>query len=264
MGKARVYEDRFPLKLTVPEGETKEIILKLRAFKEGLKPSDVVTYKYVIQRGWIIPGGTYATKPEGYVIHGKTMGAKENSIYGVIFNPRKVFTKVEKEIVAEVGSTFSITMESNKVNGKSALDRCYALIYADWNKNYSFDDNGELLHFIGKENAQTPEVGHFTRIIKVPENAAIGKTRIRVKYSQVGNAGNNSKVKHSADENVVNGAVYDFVINIIKLSTGIDNVMANSIQNNDIYTISGIKLNTAKAKLPKGVYIIAGKKVVVR
>ena len=60
------------------------------------------------------------------------------------------------------------------------------------------------------------------------------------------------------------GGVYDFVVNvekaIVNAIEGVSTDKAESV----VYTLEGLKLNKKVAELPKGVYIVNGKKVVIR
>lgn len=49
-----------------------------------------------------------------------------------------------------------------------------------------------------------------------------------------------------------------------KLPTGIDNVTVEDVDNADVYTIEGVRVDSSAAKLQKGVYIVNGKKLIVR
>ena len=60
------------------------------------------------------------------------------------------------------------------------------------------------------------------------------------------------------------GGAYDFVVNIEKpVVNGIDNVSTDKTAA-EVYTLEGIKLNKQVNELPKGIYIVNGKKVVVK
>lgn len=63
--------------------------------------------------------------------------------------------------------------------------------------------------------------------------------------------------------------MHDFGVTIEEVAgpeTGINNttVTNNSNKPAEIYTIDGLRLNTSVDKLTKGIYIINGKKVVIR
>ena len=65
------------------------------------------------------------------------------------------------------------------------------------------------------------------------------------------------------------GSMHDFGVTIEEEAgpeTGITNttVTDNSNKPVEIYTIDGLRLNTSVDKLTKGIYIINGKKVVIR
>ena len=51
-------------------------------------------------------------------------------------------------------------------------------------------------------------------------------------------------------------------IGLNSTSTGIFNVKTTSDKANEIYTISGMKVTQSLSSLPKGIYIVNGKKVV--
>ncbi|MCI7309570.1 MAG: hypothetical protein MR536_01785 [Prevotella sp.] len=72
---------------------------------------------------------------------------------------------------------------------------------------------------------------------------------------------------HSAEDAVDKGGVYDFVVNVeAPVATSIQGVgvASTNVEATDIYTINGVKVNGTLNSLPKGVYVVNGKKIVVR
>lgn len=246
--------------LPVKEGENKKVVLRMKAFKDGLEDSDVATYTYYIQRGWSTPGGkTHPTEQRYVTLITANTDNKTIPVYALFSPSNEVHTICGNEISVSQGDKITLTLKA-----MPAMKYNHATIFADWNCNYSFDDANERLYFVGAENKASEEVANFTRTISVPKDAKVGHTRIRVQYTDAWSNTNKSTLPHKGDEDVVNGKVYDIKLNITP-STGINGVKATEAKRNNsgIYNIMGIKQNMPLNKLPKGVYIVDGKKITI-
>ena len=131
-----------------------------------------------------------------------------------------------------------------------------AIVFVDWNHNYSFDDEGEQLFKVGEESKGNDEVVDFTRSISVPASANVGSTRMRVQFTDAWHKKSEPNHTHSAEDVIDKGGVYDFVVNvekaIVNAIEGVSTDKAESV----VYTLEGLKLNKKVAELPKGVYIV--------
>ncbi|MGP1590896.1 MAG: GEVED domain-containing protein [Prevotella sp.] len=163
----------------------------------------------------------------------------------------------------------------------------------DWDRNGSFEDQQRAFAEVGSTASEAnsswahspyndanyrrkkeKELGHrgvlqHTFKFKVPETAKEGATRFRILCDGDGYAGGippfnlNAKIGYA-------GSMHDFGVKIEKEEespeTGINNttVIDSSNKPVEIYTLDGLRLNSSVDKLTKGIYIINGKKVVIR
>lgn len=250
-----------PFAVLGPEAATTDVVLKAIAVKEGMQASSVITETYTIQKSWSVGRGTIHTTEQRYVTSATTAGAKVNLDYSQTSNPQRVYINTGNAMTVVQGSSFNLTVQST-----DAMKWEHAIIFVDWNKNYSFDDAGEQLMKIGNENASSTEVPNFTRTINVPIDAVIGSTRMRIQFTDAWHNKNVPNHTHTAEDAVDKGGVYDFIVNIeAPETTGIQGVAANQAGErvSEIYTINGVKVAGTVKELPKGIYIVDGKKVVV-
>jgi len=89
------------------------------------------------------------------------------------FNDKYKYFDELSPVEIEKGKQYnlSITLE----NSQSSWAKLQARVWIDWNHDFDFDDEGEEV--FAKDETDTLS---FERIIKVPDNAAIGITRMRV------------------------------------------------------------------------------------
>ena len=118
-----------------------------------------------------------------------------------------------------------------------------------------------------KEKIGNSGVLHYVFTVKVPENAKVGKSRLRVlsdgdgyKVGGVPPFDINGNVGYA-------GSMTDFGINVTKpdnTTTAINNIkdVFKSKDKTNIYTLNGIKINKSFNELPSGIYIVNGKKIV--
>lgn len=254
-----LYTD--PFVVSGPEAATTNVVLKAIAVKEGMQASSVITETYMIQKSWSMGRGTYHPTEQRYVTSAITTGAKIDLDYLQNSNPQRVYINTERAMTVVQGSTFNLTVQST-----DAMKWEHAIIFVDWNKNYSFDDAGEQLMKIGNENASSTEVTNFTRAISVPADAVIGSTRMRIQFTDAWHNKNVPNHTHTAEDAVDKGGVYDFIVNIeAPETTGIQGITVNQTGEgvSQVYTINGVKVAGTVKDLPKGIYIVDGKKVVV-
>ena len=140
----------------------------------------------------------------------------------------------------------------------------HAIVFVDWNHNYSFDDEGEQLFKVGEETKGNDEVVDFTRNITVPANAKVGQSRMRIQFTDAWHKKNEPGHTHSGEDVIEKGGVYDFVVNIEDAVLNNIKMVSTQKDNDVIYTLEGVKLNKKASELPNGIYIINGKKVVIK
>ena len=80
--------------------------------------------------------------------------------------------------VVSAGESYEIILEGNTAGG---FENRFA-VFVDWNQNGLLDDDGEVYQIIQTINGSTGEDGQQAiQSIEVPEGAAVGQTRMRVK-----------------------------------------------------------------------------------
>lgn len=249
-----------PIVLSCPEGENKTYTLKFIAVKDGMLASNVVVATYTIQKSWSQPGCTYHATEERYITSATTTGADINLDYSQNSKPQAVYINTNAEMTVKQGSKFTLQVKSTE-----DMKWCHAIVFVDWNENYSFDDTGEQLFKIGFEKMGFANVCDFSKEITVPTDAVIGKTRMRIQFTDAWHKKDEPGHTHSGDDAIDKGGVYDFVVNILDINTGISNLNAEQAKSNaDVYNVMGVKVGNSLENLPTGLYIQNGKKVVVR
>lgn len=288
-----LYDPASPIVVSVPEFTNGIVTLKAIAYSDELEPSSVASYVYKIQKAWSEPGGTFHTTENRFITEAKTTGAKVDLDYSELNKPEKVYIDTQKELTVEPNSTFELSVKcfkellkdaaTNTWVNRASMRWCHAIIFVDWNRNFSFDDEGEQLYFIGKENAGVDEVGDFVRTITVPEDARPGKTRLRIQYTDAWHKKSEPNHTHSGDDDVDKGRVYDFILNIEKAIVdygininGVDLNSANADNltfadaegyvscDGDTLTLHNFKLNATKGSAEGLVYLKSDKDVVVK
>ncbi|MCR5077479.1 MAG: chitobiase/beta-hexosaminidase C-terminal domain-containing protein [Prevotella sp.] len=201
-----------PITIAGAENAITNVTLKAIAVKEGINSSSVVTENYIIKKSWNPGQGTRHTTEERFVTSATTEDAVENLSFAQADNPNQVYINTGSKMTVEKGSKFKLHVKST-----APMTFEHAIIFVDWNKNYSFDDAGEQLMKIGKENSRDDEVTDFTREISVPETAITGETRMRIQFTDAWHKNNEpADHTHTAEDFVDKGGVYDFIVNIVE------------------------------------------------
>lgn len=248
-----------PVKVGVAEGTTGQVTLKAVSVKEGMEVSGTATATYTIQKVWSIVTGTVHPTEERYITSATTKNAKKDLSFTQNAKPSVVYINTGSAFTVETGSTFDLHVQCTPM-----MKWDHAIVFIDWNHNYSFDDDGEQLFKVGEENKGNDEVVDFTRSIAVPDNAVVGETRMRIQFTDAWHKKTQPGHSHSAEDTIDKGGVYDFVVNVEKgVLNAIGRVNADKAKA-EVFTLQGIKLNKQVNELPKGIYIVDGKKIVVK
>lgn len=248
-----------PVKVSVPEGTTGKVTLKVIAIKDGMQTSDVTTAVYTIQKAWSIVKGTVHPTENRYVTSATTDKAKQNLNFTQTEKPSMVYINTGSTFTVETGTNFDLHVQCS-----ADMKWDHAIVFVDWNHNYSFDDEGEQLFKVGEETKGNDEVVDFTRNITVPANAKVGQTRMRIQFTDAWHKKNEPGHTHSGEDVIEKGGVYDFVVNIEDAVLNNIKMVSTQKDNDVIYTLEGVKLNKKASELPKGIYMINGKKVVIK
>ena len=128
--------------------------------------------------------------------------------------PNSYFSIVSKE------TTLLIAGESFELNATMSVDPSNYVItaYTDWDRNGTYEQEAQA----AQVNASSKS---FVQTISVPETAALGKTRVRIRID--------SSTPSSADASV-SGRIYDFVVYVMGASDRTDCFISVTSSNNDL------------------------------
>ena len=195
------------------------VTVKAIAVKEGMSNSVMASATYTFLSGWEQPTGTIHATENRYVTSATTTDAVENLNYTQSSKPSTVFIDTQAPFTVEAGQTFSL-----RVQCTAQMIWCHAVLFADWNRDYDFNDEGEMITKVGIDsyedtNATLSANGNtmlkdFTVNITVPADAKIAETRLRIQFSDAWH--NKSAHEHTAMDVIDKGGCYDFVMNIVE------------------------------------------------
>jgi hypothetical protein len=101
------------------------------------------------------------------------------------------------------GKTFRLNLTANKAGN---IPYAYAYAFADWNRDGSFETYlGKYIIISHKKHEPKVSIP-----IAIPQNAATGKTRIRLHYTP------NDLSSVGADNEMNAGYIYDFTVFVIE------------------------------------------------
>ena len=198
--------------------------LKAIAMKDGMANSIISSANYTI--GYLVPGQNRATIAERYVTAATTTGANTNINFTASAPPASHYLYYNTEAVTmEKGKSFTLNLTS--LPGQTdGMQWCQAIILADWNKDYDFADAGERIAIIG---ARTTDNGttllNISQSITVPANAASGKIRLRVVYTD---SWRPTAYADLGEDPVDKGRMYDFDL-VITSTSGVENALAQQL-----------------------------------
>lgn len=120
-----------------------------------------------------------------YIAEVKTTGATQNLDYSRSDSVGGENYLFAEDYVLKVEQGQKVTLTLKGANLDDNLKYCFGVAYMDWDINYEFDaTTDEKLFEVGQLNAGTDSiVTGSTFIINVPEDAAVGTTRLRMVFS---------------------------------------------------------------------------------
>lgn len=120
-----------------------------------------------------------------YIAEVKTTGATQNLDYSRSDSVGGENYLFAEDYVLKVEQGQKVTLTLKGANLDDNLKYCFGVAYMDWDINYEFDaTTDEKLFEVGQLNAGTDSiVSGSTFIINVPEDAAVGTTRLRMVFS---------------------------------------------------------------------------------
>ena len=215
-----LYEDPITLSETVT--------VNAIAMKEGMSNSVMTSAEYTFLTEWEQPTGTIHDTESRYVTSATTTGAVEDLNYTLSSKPSTVFIDTQSAFTVEAGQEFTLRVQCTE-----QMIWCHAVLFADWNRDFDFDDEGEMITKVGIDSYEDTDqtlsangntmMKDFSVNITVPAEAKVAETRLRIQFSDAWH--NKSAHEHTAMDNIDKGGCYDFVMNIepsSDLPSGID------------------------------------------
>ena len=215
-----LYEDPITLSETVT--------VNAIAMKEGMSNSVMTSAEYTFLTEWEHPTGTIHDTESRYVTSATTTGAVEDLNYTLSSKPSTVFIDTQSAFTVEAGQEFTLRVQCTE-----QMIWCHAVLFADWNRDFDFDDEGEMITKVGIDSYEDTDqtlsangntmMKDFSVNITVPAEAKVAETRLRIQFSDAWH--NKSAHEHTAMDNIDKGGCYDFVMNIepsSDLPSGID------------------------------------------
>lgn len=195
------------------------VTVKAIAVKEGMSNSVMASATYTFLTGWEQPTGTIHATENRYVTSATTTDAVENLNYTQSSKPSTVFIDTQAPFTVEAGQTFTL-----RVQCTAQMIWCHAVLFADWNRDYDFNDEGEMIERVGKEPFEDSNLSSngntmmkdFSVDITVPADAKIAETRLRIQFTDAWHKKDEQGHTHTAMDNIDQGGCYDFVMNIVE------------------------------------------------
>ena len=180
---------------------------------------------------WGTPTGTTGQASDKddkdrYVTSVTTTGATEDLSYSNGSLPSSVYVYTGEGMTVERGQTVTLHVTTSE-----DMIWCAGMTYVDWNLDYDFDDEGESYPKVGLEvnddgssnlpYSGNPGIVDYTVELTVPENAALGTTRLRLQYQDAWHNPPKGH-SHSAMDAVDKGGVYDFDVTITEAAAPVE------------------------------------------
>lgn len=200
----------------------------------------------VVENPWGEPTGTTASistkdDKDRYVTSVSTTGATEDLTYTNDVNyamNNQVYINTGSSMTVEQGQTIEL-----HVTASDDMIWCHGIVFVDWNGDYDFDDEGELIQKVGLDHEDdgagqsfyltgNTVMKDFTVTIEVPADATIGDTRLRLQFQDAWHAGNGHKGHaHTAMDEIDKGGVYDFDMTILEGTAPTDALITVEAEN---------------------------------
>ncbi len=180
--------------------------LKVIAIKEGMANSVVSAADYTI--GYLIPVQNRGVVSDRFLTKIKTKKVVKNINYTSSAPPAShyIYHK-EAAVSAARGKSFNLNITASP-DKKDGMQWCQAIILVDWNQDFDFADEGERIAIIGdRETDNSATVMNVSQKITVPQTAKLGRTRIRVIYTDAWRPANYADL---GEDPVDKGRVHDF------------------------------------------------------
>lgn len=196
---------------------TETVTVKAIAMKDGMANSAMTSATYTFLTEWEQPSGTTHQSEDRYVTSATTTGAKEELNYTNSSKPSTVFINTQSAFTVKAGQEFTINVKCT-----NDMVWCHAVLFADWNRDFDFNDEGEVITKVGKDASEDPnlykegnlEMKDFNVTITVPENAKAAETRLRIQFTDAWHQKDIPGHAHTAMDNIDKGGCYDFIMNI--------------------------------------------------
>lgn len=166
-----------------PISINRTMVVKAIAMKDSMAPSLLAEATYVY--GWALPGENRATINQRYLISASTVNAQENLAYRTSVVPASYFVAYNDQVIkVQPYTDFTLQLEALK-SQTDGLQWCQAIVLADWNRDFDFEDEGEKISVVGNRSTDNGiTVLSISRNITVPASAVQDKRiRLRVVYT---------------------------------------------------------------------------------
>lgn len=222
---------------TEPIKLTETVTVKAIAMKDGMSNSTMTSATYTFLTEWEQPTGTTHTSEDRYVTSATTTGAEEELNYTNSSKPSTVFIDTQSAFTVKPGQEFTINVKCT-----DNMKWCHAVLFADWNRDFDFNDEGEIIKRVGKEafeDSNLSETGNtemkdFSVTITVPEDAKAAETRLRIQFTDAWHQKDNPGHAHTAMDVIDKGGCYDFVMNITEETVETAVLTFNTPENGNI------------------------------
>lgn len=202
---------------TEPIKLTETVTVKAIAMKDGMSNSTMTSATYTFLTEWEQPTGTTHTSEDRYVTSATTTGAEEELNYANSSKPSTVFIDTQSAFTVKAGQEFTLNVKCT-----NDMVWCHAVLFADWNRDFDFNDEGEVITKVGKDASEDAnlykegnlEMKDFNVTITVPEDAKASETRLRIQFTDAWHQKDNPGHAHTAMDNIDKGGCYDFIMNI--------------------------------------------------
>lgn len=222
---------------TAPIKLTETVTVKAIAMKDGMSNSTMTSATYTFLTEWEQPTGNTHQSQDRYITSATTTGAEEELNYTNSSKPSTVFIDTQSAFTVKPGQEFTINVKCT-----NDMVWCHAVLFADWNRDFDFNDEGEIIKRVGKEAFEdsnlyktgNTEMKDFSVTITVPEDAKAAETRLRIQFTDAWHQKDNPGHAHTAMDVIDKGGCYDFVMNITEETVETAVLTFNTPENGNI------------------------------